>query len=45
MVTKLDDYLRENSLRYPLIPSNDIDDQRIQKSDWTRGTTGHTQTW
>ena len=25
-----------------LIHSTDIDDQRILKSDWMRGTTGHT---
>ena len=38
--------LKTNSmqkLRYQLILSKDIDDQKILQSDWTRGTTGHTQ--
>ena len=30
-------------LRYHLIPSRDIDNQRILLSDWTSGTTGHIQ--
>ena len=29
--------------KYQLIPSGDIDDQVLLQSDWTRGTTGHTQ--
>ena len=33
----------QKNLRYPLIPSRDIDDQRLLQSDWTRGTTGYTQ--
>ena len=32
----------DNDNRYPFIPSRD-DDQRILKSDWTRGTSGHSQ--
>ena len=29
--------------RYQLIPPNDIDDQRILESHWTRAKPGHTQ--
>ena len=36
-------YLQEKNLWYSLIPSRDIDDQRILQSDWTRDTTGNTQ--
>ena len=32
--------------KYQLIPSKDIDDQRILKSDWPKGTPGHiNQEW
>ena len=36
------DYLHAK-LRYHLALSPNIDDQRILQTDWTRGTTGHTQ--
>ena len=29
--------------RYQLIPSGDIDDQRILESDWPKGAPGHYQ--
>ena len=29
--------------RHQLIPSRDIDDQRILEFNWTKGTLGHTQ--
>ena len=29
--------------RHQLIPSRDIDNQRILESDWPKGTPGHTQ--
>ena len=29
--------------RYPLIPSRDIDGQRVLQSYWMRGATGHTK--
>ena len=35
--------LHEKKLKYKLILSRDFDDQRIQKLDWTKGTTGYTQ--
>ena len=36
-------YLQAKNIWYSLIPSRDIDDQRILRSDWTRDTTGNTQ--
>ena len=39
-----DDYLDVKNLRYQLLLSTDIDDQRTLQSDWTRGTTSHTKT-
>ena len=41
MQSFFDDYLHVKNLRYQLIPSRDIDDQRIMQPDWIRGTTGH----
>ena len=38
MLPFLDDYLHMKNLRYQLIPFKDIDDQRILKYDYTRGT-------
>ena len=43
MLALLDDYLHAKNLAEFLIFSKNIDDQRILKSDWTRGTTGHIQ--
>ena len=31
--------------RYQLIPSKDIDDQRILESDWSKDSADHTQPW
>ena len=31
------------SQRYQLIPSRDVDDQRILEFDWPNGIPGHTQ--
>ena len=39
-----DHYLDVKNLRYQLLLSTDIDDQRTLQSDWTRGTTNHTKT-
>ena len=36
-------YLHAKDLRYSLIPSRYIDDQRILQSDWAKSTTGQTQ--
>ena len=33
----------DNSQRYQLFPSRDLDDQKILESDWPQGTPGHTQ--
>ena len=41
MLPFFNDYLYAKNLRYWLIPSTDIDDQRILECDWTWGTTGH----
>ena len=38
-----DDYLYTKNLRYQLISSRNIVDQRIPQSDWTKGTPGNTQ--
>ena len=43
MLTSLDYYLHTKNLRYWLIPSRNIDDQRILSFDWTKDTTGCTQ--
>ena len=43
MLSFLEEYLRANDLRYKLIPSEDIDDQRTLQSDWKISTRGHTQ--
>ena len=37
------DYLHEKNLGDHLIPSRDIDDQRMQQSAQLRGRAGHTQ--
>ena len=37
MLTSLHYYVHAKNLRYQLIPSKGIDDQRILQSDWTRG--------
>ena len=36
MLPSLDEYLHAKNLKYQLIPSGDIVDPRILKSDWTR---------
>ena len=36
-----DDYLHAKNLRDPLIPSRDIDGQRILQSDWVGSTIAH----
>ena len=41
MLLLFDYYLQATNLR--LIPSRNIEDQRVLQSDWTRDTTGHTQ--
>ena len=38
MLPFLDDYLHMKNLRYQLIPFKDIDDERILKYDYKRGT-------
>ena len=43
MLPFLDDYIHEKHLRYWLIPSSHIDNQRIPHSNSTRGTPGYTQ--
>ena len=43
MLPSLNDYFHAKLLRYRLIPSRDIDDQRILQSDWTGDTTENTQ--
>ena len=40
MLPCFDDYLYKKNLRYQLIPSRKIVDQRIPQSDWTKGTPG-----
>ena len=42
MLTSFNDCLHAKKVNHQLIPSTDIDDQRILQSDW-RGTTGQTQ--
>ena len=43
MLASLDDYLHAKNLRYQLIPSRDIDVQRILQTDLARGTPDHIQ--
>ena len=43
MLLSLDDYLHAINLKDQSIPSRDVDDQKSLRSDWVRGTTGHTQ--
>ena len=43
MLISFDDYLHAEKLRHKLTLSQDIDDQRILQSDWTRCTSGHIQ--
>ena len=43
LLSCLDGHLCAKNIRYKLIPSKDIDEQRILQSDWIRGTPGHTQ--
>ena len=43
MLASLDDYHHAKNLSDRLVPSRDINDQRIRQFDWTRGTTSHTQ--
>ena len=43
MLPSLDDQLHAIELRYYLILSRDIDDQRILQSAWKRDTTDHNQ--
>ena len=43
MLPSLDGYLHAKHLRVPLIPSRDINNQKILQSNWMRGTTSHTQ--
>ena len=43
MLPSLDDYLHAKNLRQQLIPSRDIDNQRILQYGWTSGKTDHTQ--
>ena len=38
-----DEYLRAKNLKYPLIPSSDTVDQKIQQTGWTKSTPGHTK--
>ena len=38
-----DNHFQAKNLKYQLIPSRDIDDQRLMQSNWTKSTTGHTQ--
>ena len=44
MLPSFDKYLHAKNLKNQLIPSRDINDQRISQSDWTKGTIGHIQT-
>ena len=43
MLPFLVNHFHVKNLRYRLIPSTAIDDQRILQSDWTKVTNGHTQ--
>ena len=43
MLPSIDDYLHARSLRDQSIAFRDIDYQKILQSNWTRGTTSHTQ--
>ena len=43
MLPSLEEYLHAKNLRYQMILSRDIVDQRILQSDWTRGIPGCTQ--
>ena len=43
MLPSHDNYLHAKNLRDCWISSRYINDQRILLSDWTSGTTGHTQ--
>ena len=43
MLHFFNDYLIAKKLRYRLIPSRDIDNQRILQSNWMRSTIGHTK--
>ena len=43
MLPLLDDCLYAKNPKYCWTFSKDNDDQRIMQSDWTRGTTGHSQ--
>ena len=43
MLPSPDDKLHEEKLRYQLILSRDLAEQRIPQSQWTVGTPGQTQ--
>ena len=43
ILVSFDDHLHAKNIRYQMITSTDVDDQRILQSDLTRGTTGHSQ--